>query len=188
MAERNPLHGLPIGDGRRIVLLTCHRRKNFGEPLRYIFSAIRRLAMLHPDIVIVYPVHPNPHVAVPARELLADVPNVMLTQPLDYSRLIGPMKACHFVLTDSGGLQEEAPALGKPVLVLREETERPEGVTAGTALLVGCDEDIIVKQATRLLNDPGFHTAMARAVSPYGDGQAGGRIGDLLGEWLIGKQ
>lgn len=184
MADRNPGHGLDIDAKRKLVLLTCHRRENFGLPLRRIMSAVRRIAEAHPEVVIVYPVHPNPNVALPAREMLAGIPNVMLTNPFDYARLVGVMKACHFVMTDSGGLQEEAPALGRPVLVLREETERPEAVAAGNALLVGWDEDVIVERASRLINDPQFHAAMTNAVSPYGDGQAGGRIADLLCSWL----
>jgi UDP-N-acetylglucosamine 2-epimerase (non-hydrolysing) len=187
MAGCDPAHGLPLDENSPIILLTCHRRENFGRPLRHILSAVRRLAGMHPEVTIVYPVHPNPNVSGPAREMLSGLPNVMLTAPLNYSRLVGVMKACRFVMTDSGGVQEEAPALGKPVLVLREETERPEAVAAGTALLVGHDEETLVSAACRLLEDEACYATMAKAISPYGDGHAGNRIADVLGDWLANK-
>jgi UDP-N-acetylglucosamine 2-epimerase (non-hydrolysing) len=184
IAERNPAHGLPLDKNARVILMTCHRRENFGAPLESIFSAVRHLAATHPDVTIVYPVHPNPNVAEPAKELLAGLPNVVLTAPLSYAQLVGVMKACRFVMTDSGGLQEEAPALGKPVLVLRDETERPEAVTAGAAALVGSDQETIIRECCRLLDDPDHYRSMAKVVSPYGDGRAGERIAKLLAHWL----
>lgn len=184
MALNNPDHGLPINGAAQVILLTCHRRENFGNPLRQILTGVRRLAAMHPEITIVYPVHPNPGVAGTAQQLLSGIPNIMLTEPLSYAKLVGVLKACHFVLTDSGGLQEEAPALGKPVLVLRNETERPEAVEAGIAILVGHEEETVVREASRLLDDKCHYRAMARAVSPYGDGHAGERIAEALTSWL----
>lgn len=187
MADRNPAHGLTLDTNAPIILLTCHRRENFGAPLRHIFSAVKRLAGNYPGATIVYPVHPNPNVAGPANELLAGLPNVVLTAPMNYEQLVGVMKVSRFVVTDSGGLQEEAPALGKPVLVLREETERPETVAAGTARLVGHDEELLLREACRLLDDEAYYVTMARAISPYGDGRAGNRIADVLHNWLVRK-
>lgn len=184
MAENNPDHGLPIDGAAQVILLTCHRRENFGNPLRQILSGVRRLASMHPEVMIVYPVHPNPGVAGMAHQLLAGIPNIVLTEPLSYARLVSVLKACHFVLTDSGGLQEEAPALGKPVLVLRNETERPEAVEAGIAILVGQEEETVVREASRLLDDKRHYQTMARTVSPYGDGHAGERVAELLASWL----
>lgn len=185
MAESNPAHGFLIDNKMRFILMTCHRRENFGAPLNAILAAVRRLAGLYPDVQIVYPVHPNPNVAGPAQEALSGIPNIKLTAPLNYARLVALMKACHFVMTDSGGLQEEAPALGKPVLVLRDDTERPEAVAAGTVALVGHDEENIIREASRLLDDDDHYLTMARAISPYGDGHAGERIAGLLEAWLI---
>jgi UDP-N-acetylglucosamine 2-epimerase (non-hydrolysing) len=168
---------------RRILLVTAHRRENFGEPLRNIFQALRRLAeMYREDVHLVYPVHLNPNVQTPAYELLADVPNLTLTEPLDYLPMVHVMKRAHLVLTDSGGLQEEAPALGTPVLVLRELTERPEAIEAGTARLVGTDSDRIFVETCRLLDDETAYETMARAVNPFGDGHAAERIVQALVE------
>lgn len=184
MADNSPEHGLSIAGDTLIILMTCHRRENFGAPLEHIYSAVRRLALIRPDITIVYPVHPNPNVAGPAHRLLAGIPNILLTEPLNYARLVSVMKSSYFVLTDSGGLQEEAPALGKPVLVLRNETERPEAIEAGAAVLVGHDEEAILREACHLLDDKTHYRKLARAISPYGDGSAGMRIADLLESWL----
>lgn len=184
MADRKPSHGLPLKEGARVILLTCHRRENFGEPLRQIFAAVKQLAQQYQDVQIVYPIHPNPHVSHHAQGAFSSVANIILTSPLNYSRLVALMQSCHFVMTDSGGLQEEAPALGKPVLVLREETERPEGISAGTAQLVGHNPDNIIREAGRLLDDGNHYAKMASAVSPYGDGRAAGRIACLLADWL----
>jgi UDP-N-acetylglucosamine 2-epimerase (non-hydrolysing) len=184
MADNSPEHGLPIERGALTILMTCHRRENFGAPLVHIFSAVRRLALMRPEIAVIYPVHPNPNVAAPAHKFLAGIPNILLTEPLSYTRLVSVMKSCHFVLTDSGGLQEEAPALGKPVLVLRDETERPEAVAMGAAVLVGHDEEAIVREACRLIDNEDHYNQMARTVSPYGDGHAAERITDALLAWL----
>ncbi len=171
----SPLAALP--EGRRILLVTAHRRENFGPPLERIFAALRQIAgMYAQDVCLVYPVHLNPNVRQPAHRLLGDLPNVLLTDPLDYLPMVHLMKRAYLVLTDSGGLQEEAPALGKPVLVLREVTERPEAIEAGTARLVGTDPERIVAETRRLLDDPAAYQSMARAVNPFGDGHAAERI------------
>ena len=183
MANQDPEHGFSIEPNKRLILMTCHRRENFGAPLRRIFSAIRQLAELYPDIRIVYPVHPNPNVADLAKSMLSDIANVILSDPLDYPRLVALMKRCYFVLTDSGGLQEEAPALGKPVLVLREETERPEGIDAGTAAIAGNNTDTIVRMCRELLDDPQHYQSMAHAISPYGDGTAAHKIAGILEQY-----
>lgn len=169
---------------RRLVLVTAHRRENFGERLRSICVAVRQLAQAYEgDLHFVYPVHPNPQVVNMTREMLGDVPNISLIEPLDYPTLVSVLRQCVLVLTDSGGLQEEAPSLGVPVLILRDITERPEGVAAGTARLVGADPVRIVAETRRLLDDPAAHAQMARASNPYGDGRAAKRIvGSLLAE------
>ena len=164
--------------GRRIIAVTCHRRENLGD-LEAIADALAMLAR-RDDIAIVLPMHPNPVVGAAFRAVLDGLPNVALVDPLDFPEFVALLDACHFIITDSGGVQEEAPALGKPVLVLRETTERPEGVTAGTALLVGTDPARILAEAERLLDDPVAHYLMSRAHSPYGDGQAAGRIARIL--------
>jgi len=172
--------GLPPTAQRREVLVTVHRRESFGEPLRRIFAALRRLAERYPEVLWIYPVHPNPNVDGPARELLAGLPNLELHEPFDYPRLLEQLARCRLVLTDSGGLQEEAPVLGKPVLVLRETTERPEGVEAGVARLVGVEEGAIVREVSLLLDCDELYDTMARPTNLYGDGQAGERIAAIL--------
>ena len=162
------------------VLVTVHRRESFGAPLRGILGALRELAQRFPDVTWVYPVHPNPQVHGPAHELLSGLPNLRLLEPLPYPELVRRLARCRFVLTDSGGLQEEAPSFARPVLVLRATTERPEGVAAGVARLVGVDRGAIVAAAAELLTDPAAHAAMARAANPYGDGRAGERIAAVL--------
>jgi UDP-N-acetylglucosamine 2-epimerase (non-hydrolysing) len=171
------LHQLQIREdgSRRLVLLTAHRRENFGQPLEDICQAIRGLA-LRGDVEIVYPVHLNPNVQEPVNRLLKNVPHITLLPPLDYLPLVHLMKRATLILTDSGGIQEEAPAFGKPVLVMRETTERPEGIEAGTLKLVGTDTDRILREASRLLDDPSAYAEMARAGNPYGDGHAAERI------------
>lgn len=159
-----------------VVLVTGHRRENFGGGFESICRALRTLSERHPDAAFVYPVHLNPNVQRPVREHLADLPNVHLLAPLDYAPFVRLMDRSTLVLTDSGGIQEEAPSLGKPVLVMRDVTERPEGVTAGTVSLVGTDYDRIVDGVHRLLSDPAHYDAMSRAHNPYGDGQASDRI------------
>jgi len=167
----------PHSDGQRLVMITAHRRENFGTPLENVFRAILQLAEIYRGHVeFVYPVHLNPNVQEPAYRLLSQVPNVTLLPPLDYLPMVHLIKHATLVLTDSGGIQEEAPGLGVPVLVLRHVTERPEGVEAGTVRLVGTDPEVIVREARCLLDDPVAHARMARAVNPYGDGHAAPRI------------
>lgn len=160
----------------RIVLVTAHRRESFGRPIESICAAIWSLASRYPDVRFVFPVHPNPAVHDAAHRLLRGVPGVTLLPPLSYLDLVRVLRRCHLVLTDSGGLQEEAPALGKPVLCLRDVTERVEGVAAGTVRLVGTDPVRIVEETARLLDSPAEHARMAKAVNPYGDGRAAERI------------
>jgi len=162
------------------VLITVHRRESFGAPLREIFAALRRLAESFPGVDWIYPVHPNPNVRGPALEILGGLPNLQLHDPFDYGELVRRLARCRFALTDSGGIQEEAPTFGKPVLVLRETTERPEGVEAGVARLVGADQERIVAGASELLTSERAYEAMARAVNPYGDGHAAERIAAIL--------
>jgi len=170
-----------IPEGRRLILVTAHRRENFGEPMERIFEALREIAERYRENVhLVYPVHPNPNVREPAHRALSGIPNLTLTEHLDYLPMTHLMKKAYLVLTDSGGLQEEAPALGTPVLVLRRVTERPEAVQAGTARLVGSDTQKIVSETSKLLDDPEAHRAMAQAVNPFGDGHAAERIVQAL--------
>jgi UDP-N-acetylglucosamine 2-epimerase (non-hydrolysing) len=165
--------------GKRIIGVTSHRRENFGDGMQGIADAVRRLAA-RPDVAIVFPVHLNPNVRAVMNGALAGLDNVALIEPLDYPHFARLIDIADLMLTDSGGVQEEAPALGKPVLVMRETTERPEGVAAGTARLVGTDADRIVAEATALLDDPAAYAAMARAHNPFGDGHSCGRILELL--------
>lgn len=166
---------------RRLVVITAHRRENFGEPLENICGAVRQMAQVYGDAVqFIYPVHMNPNVQAPVQRLLSGLPNITLLPPLDYLPMMHLIRHAVLTLTDSGGLQEEAPGFGVPVLVLREVTERPEGVEAGTVRLVGTDPDRIIREARRLLDDPRAHAEMARAVNPYGDGKAAGRIVQAL--------
>jgi UDP-N-acetylglucosamine 2-epimerase (non-hydrolysing) len=158
------------------VLVTGHRRENFGEPMRAICRSIRQLARRFPWMRFVYPVHLNPNVRGPVDELLVGVPNISLLDPLDYEPFARLLECCHLVLTDSGGIQEEAPSLGKPVLLMRDATERPEAVEAGTVRLVGANETRIVDAVTLLLSDDDAYRRMSRAHNPYGDGRACGRI------------
>lgn len=168
---------------KRLILVTAHRRENFGQPLEDICAALRELAG-RGDVELVYPVHLNPNVQEPVRRILGDVPHVTLLPPLDYLPLVHLMKRSALVLTDSGGIQEEAPAFGVPVLVLREVTERPEGVEAGVLKLVGTDSRLIVREANRLLDDAFAYAAMAKAVNPFGDGRAAPRIVESLKSFL----
>ena len=180
--ESGSLAGIPWN--RRVILVTAHRRENFGQPLDDIFSAIRHIAKNYAEQVhFVYPVHLNPNVNRPAHRALGGIPNITLLDPLDYLPMVHLMKRAYLVLTDSGGIQEEAPAFGVPVLVMRRLTERPEAVEVGTARLVGTDPEKIVAEASRLLDDEGAYAAMARAINPFGDGQASERIVQALLEW-----
>ena len=168
-----------LQSGRRLILVTAHRRESFGPGLQRICKALIELAS-RDDVQFVYPVHPNPAVADAVRRLLGETPGITLVDPLGYLELIDLMRQVSFILTDSGGIQEEAPSLGKPVLVLRENTERPEAVEAGTAILTGTDSAKIVREASRLLDDAAHYERMARRHSPFGDGLASQRIADVL--------
>jgi len=180
MAARQPALPLDLAPDRRLVLVTVHRRENFGQPLRDICRALAQLVALNPDLEILLPLHPNPNVHTVVRQKLGTQAQVRLVAPLDYRAFIAAMQRCHFVLTDSGGVQEEAPALAKPVLVLRQTTERPEAIDAGVARLVGTDSASIVAEAQRLLHDPAHYRQMASGGSPYGDGRAALRIVELV--------
>lgn len=185
MLSSAPLE-LPSRPGRPFVLITAHRRENLGEPMQHICAAILELAKRHPDMDFIYPVHPNPGVRQVVYQLLQGLSNVLLIEPCDYPVFCQLMSQARLILSDSGGVQEEAPALGKPVLVLREETERPEAVELGCNLLVGTDTQRIVQAAETLLNDNDAYDRMAQAGSPYGDGQASQRILDVLHQSLAG--
>ena len=164
------------------VLITVHRRESFGQPIRQIFEAIHELAKKFPEITWVYPVHRNPNVQRVAHEILSDVSNINLLEPLDYLELVRAMQRARLILTDSGGIQEEAPTLHTPVLVLRRTTERPEGVELGVSRLVGTDKETIVEEAARLLTDRQAHRAMTARSNPYGDGRAAHRIAAILAD------
>jgi len=166
--------------GRRLVLVTGHRRESFGETFRGICRAILRVVRAHPDVVVVYPVHLNPSVDGPVRELLGREPRVVLAPPVGYLQFVSLLDRAHLVLTDSGGVQEEAPSFAKPVLVMRDVTERPEGVQAGVARLVGTSEEGIFAGTSELLDDAEAYGRMARGANPYGDGRAAERIADIL--------
>ena len=171
--------------GKRIILVTCHRRENYGQPMANIMTALRRLADAFPDVELVYPVHLSPVVREAAGKYLSGHPRIHLIDPLSADEMHNLMARAYLVMTDSGGLQEEAPALGRPVLVLRRETERPEAVQAGTVKLAGTEEEEIFSLAAELLSDERAYHAMAHAVNPYGDGQACRRIADAI-EWKFG--
>lgn len=172
-------------DGRRVIALTCHRRENYGKPMEDIFRAVRHIVESHPDVEVVYPVHLSPAVRDCAQRELGGVARIHLIEPVDVEEMHNLIARCHLVMTDSGGLQEEAPAMGKPVLVLRRETERPEAVAAGTVKLAGVEYEQIVRLASELLEQPSAYERMARAVNPYGDGNACRRIADAI-EWHFG--
>lgn len=180
-SQQHLLPPISFPKNKRLLLVTAHRRENHGEPLKNIFNALRQIATRE-DVHIVYPVHRNPNVALLAHEMLSDVENIQLLEPLDYLSFVAWMKQACLILTDSGGIQEEAPALGVPVLVLRTVTERPEAVVAGVAKLVGTDTDLIVSETNQLLDDPVLYDAMANAVNPFGDGTAAEQIVEAL--WL----
>ncbi len=166
--------------GKRVVLMTCHRRENHGAPMEEIFSAVRSVVERHGDVELIYPVHPSPVVREAANRLLSGEARIHLIEPLDAVDMHRLMDRSFLVLTDSGGLQEEAPALGKPVLVLRRETERPEAVAAGTVRLAGTERDKVARLFEQLLEDPGSYDRMAKAVNPYGDGRACRRIAEAI--------
>ena len=165
-----------ISEYQKIILVTGHRRENFGEGFINICEALKEIAISNPHVDIVYPVHLNPNVQKPVKDILSDVSNVFLIKPLEYESFIYLMNKAYFIITDSGGVQEEAPSLGKPVLVMRDTTERPEAIEAGTVKLVGTNKETIVKEANRLLNNLSEYEKMSKAHNPYGDGKACGRI------------
>ncbi len=174
-----PLSHVP--ENRRLILVTAHRRENYGQPITEICRALKEIAArYHGDVHVVYPVHLNPSISDPVYSLLGGISNVTLVPPVDYPDLVNLMKRCYLVLTDSGGIQEEAPSLGKPVLVLRRVTERPEAVDAGTVKVVGTDAETIVSETSRLLEDQDEYQRMATAINPYGDGLASSRIVQIL--------
>ena len=182
LLERNEIHGRDWSDlepGRKLIVVTAHRRESFGEGFEQMSSALLEIADL-PDVQIIYPVHPNPNVTEPVRRNLTGHPHIRLIEPLDYVSFIDLMRRSYLLLTDSGGVQEEAPSLGKPVLVLREKTERPEAVEAGTATLVGTDVRKIVDAATALIQNASEYERRRRIHNPYGDGMASGRIAKFI--------
>jgi UDP-N-acetylglucosamine 2-epimerase len=170
---------------KTVILVTCHRRENYGEPMTHIMTALRRLVETYPQVELVYPVHLSPVVREAAGKYLSGHDRIHLIDPVDVEEMHNLMARCSFVMTDSGGLQEEAPALGKPVLVLRRETERPEAVAAGTVKLAGTQEEAIFRLGSQLITDPAAYAAMAHAVNPYGDGNACARIADAI-EYTFG--
>lgn len=170
----------------RLILITAHRRENLGEPMKHMFRAIRRVLEERPDVKAIYPIHMNPIIRETADAILKDVDRIHIIEPLDVLDFHNFMNRSHLILTDSGGIQEEAPSLGKPVLVMRDTTERPEGIAAGTLKLVGTDEETIYRKFSELLMDQEVYTAMSRAVNPYGDGHACERIADILEQRKMG--
>ena len=166
--------------GSRLIMITAHRRENLGEPMRHMFKAIRRVMDEHPDVKAIYPIHMNPVVREIANEYLGDDDRIHIIEPLDVLDFHNFLSRSYLILTDSGGIQEEAPSLGKPVLVMRDTTERPEGIAAGTLKLVGTEEETIYNEFSRLLSDKEEYEAMSKASNPYGDGHACERIADVL--------
>ena len=186
VADRNPTCDIAGLDWSkyRVILATVHRRENWGEPLTNIANGFLKTLDAYPDTALLLPLHRNPTVREPLTAMLGAHPRVFLCEPLDYTELVGAMKRSYLLLTDSGGIQEEAPSLGKPALVLRENTERPEAMMAGTAKLIGTDSDRILAETGKLLSDAAAYQAMAGAISPFGDGQASNRIVKLVAEYL----
>jgi len=172
-----------VGD-RRLIIITAHRRENLGQPMHNMFRAIRRIIDEHPDVCAIYPIHMNPVVREAAAEELGDCDRIHIIEPLEVLDFHNFIARSYMILTDSGGIQEEAPSLGKPVLVMRDTTERPEGIAAGTLKLVGTDEDVIYSSFKTLLEDEAEYLKMSRASNPYGDGFACKRIADILCEKL----
>jgi UDP-N-acetylglucosamine 2-epimerase (non-hydrolysing) len=185
VAESHPPCDIPgLNWNDRVLLATVHRRENWGEPLQGIAQGFLQILDKFPDTALLLPLHRNPTVREPLQALLGNNPRIFLTEPLDYGQLVGAIQRSHLLLTDSGGLQEEAPSLGKPVLVLRETTERPEAVSAGTAKLVGTDSNTITQAATELLSNPIAYDTMANAINPFGDGKASQRILEITKNYL----
>ena len=177
--EDEVLRGVDF-EGKRVITVTCHRRENLGEYMEHIFSAIREIAEEFADVEVVYPIHMNPRVRETAAAVFGGCPNIHLIEPLSYQPFVNLMAKSYFIITDSGGMQEEAPSLGKPVLVVRKETERPEALNAGTVKLAGVERETIAAMARKLLTDKNAYDAMARASNPYGDGTACDRILEAL--------
>jgi len=177
-----------IKPGERMILLTAHRRENLGEPMRHIFRAIKRIVDEFDDVKVIYPIHMNPKVREVANEVFDGDDKVKLIEPLEVFDFHNFQNKSYIILTDSGGIQEEAPSLGKPVLVLRDTTERPEGISAGTLKLVGTDEDVIYEETKRLLTDSKEYERMSKASNPYGDGHASERIVDAIVEYFSGEK
>jgi UDP-N-acetylglucosamine 2-epimerase (non-hydrolysing) len=171
-------------NNQRLILVTGHRRESFGKDFENISYGLKKIAANNQNIQIIYPVHLNPNVQKPVKKILAGISNIHLMKPLDYFSFVWLLNQAYLILTDSGGIQEEAPSLGKPVLVMRKTTERPEGIEAGTAKLVGIDSEKIYSEATKLLDDEKLYQSMAKAVNPYGDGKASDRICEVLNSYL----
>jgi UDP-N-acetylglucosamine 2-epimerase (non-hydrolysing) len=188
VADKKMPLGVEIDSEKKIILVTAHRRENFGAPFMEICQAIREIAEHRHDVVVLYPVHPNPNIHDVVYSELSNYQNILLTPPLEYGAFVTAMNKAYIILTDSGGVQEEAPALGKPVLVLRDETERPEAVDAGVVRLVGPNKQKITSEVYRLLDNAGVYRAMSKGASPYGDGNASVRIVDALLENLVHQQ
>lgn len=182
-SPRLPPSPVALAPGERLILMTAHRRENFGAPLAGVFKVMRELIDERPNLRLLYPVHPNPNVQSAAFEAFKDCPRAHLVEPMGYLDFVAVMKACDLIVTDSGGVQEEAPALGKPVLVLREETERPEAVSFGVAKLIGTQSDRVKAEVARLLDQPAAYKEMAVGSSPYGDGRAAERIIQAISDW-----
>jgi UDP-N-acetylglucosamine 2-epimerase (non-hydrolysing) len=172
-----------VPEGKRLILLTCHRRESFGKPIKNVFQAIKKIAERQ-DILVIYPVHPNPNVKKPAEEILGSFPNVKLIEPVSYKNMVFLLSKSYLVLTDSGGIQEEAPSFKVPVLILRNKTERPEGIETGVAKLLGTEKDKIIEDVTTLLDDKNKWNKMRKGKNPYGDGKASERILKAIGEFF----
>ncbi len=183
-ADKNIPLPLPLDESKKLILVTAHRRDSFGAPMEQICRAVQKLCERFSDIEVLWPVHPNPSIRPVVETILHANHKVHLCEPLSYGEFVTAMKRSHLILTDSGGVQEEAPALGKPVLVLRRESERPEALDAGVAQLVGPDEQRIFTEASRLLEDPSAYQQMAKGASPYGDGRAAERISRIIQQYL----
>ena len=182
--DRGIPHGVTRTPGKRLIVVTAHRRENFGAPIRGVLRALKIIAERHPDVEIVYPAHPNPEVRRAIADEIGHADGVRILEPLGYGPFVTLLDEATLILTDSGGIQEEAPALGKPVLVLRDETERPEAIAFGVAKLVGTDTDSIVLETSRLLDDAAHYARMAKGASPYGDGKAAARIVDRIARYF----
>ena len=186
MSQLSPAPPIRVSPDRRVILLTAHRRENFGAPHLSVFRAVRKLVRQFPDVEVIYPVHPNPNVLGPAQRELSGEDRIHLAAPFGYQDLVATMMQSTVILTDSGGIQEEAPALGKPVVILREQTERPEIVTSGAGILCGTDEDTIVRECSRLLSEPAYYQAHVIGYSPVGDGQASRRVAEAVQSFFAG--